>query len=160
MFIPSSVIHGFTIGVAFIIGLNQINSAFGLSGLVPHESFREVGTSPPSPISLFLLLLALDCRNPFVHIPFLTNCNFQNIWESLTHLNEADWKSLLIFSLTTAAYLALIHKWPKAPWAILIAVLGILLGILTSNGKALHLAFHPIHLTPSHLHLSIPDIHF
>lgn len=37
--IPSSVIHGFTLGVAFIIGLNQFNSALGLSGLTLHESF-------------------------------------------------------------------------------------------------------------------------
>ncbi|RJQ33064.1 SulP family inorganic anion transporter [Candidatus Parcubacteria bacterium] len=35
--IPSSVIHGFTLGVAFIIGLNQLNFALGLKGLTPHE---------------------------------------------------------------------------------------------------------------------------
>lgn len=39
--IPSSVIHGFTLGVAFIIGLGQFNSAFGLQGLPQHESFFE-----------------------------------------------------------------------------------------------------------------------
>lgn len=39
--IPSSVIHGFTLGVAFIIGLNQFNSALGLQGLVQHEKFIE-----------------------------------------------------------------------------------------------------------------------
>ncbi len=37
--IPSSVIHGFTLGVAFIIGLNQFNSALGLQKLPQHESF-------------------------------------------------------------------------------------------------------------------------
>ena len=37
--IPSSVIHGFTLGVAFIIGLNQLNSALGLQGLNQHEKF-------------------------------------------------------------------------------------------------------------------------
>jgi len=37
--IPSSVIHGFTLGVAFIIGLNQINFALGLKNLPAHESF-------------------------------------------------------------------------------------------------------------------------
>jgi len=37
--IPSSVIHGFTLGVAFIIGLNQLNSALGLQGLAQHEKF-------------------------------------------------------------------------------------------------------------------------
>jgi len=94
MFIPSSVIHGFTIGVAFIIGLNQLNSAFGLKDLESHEAFRD------------------------------------NVWESLTHLADTDWVNLLIFVGVTAVYLLLIHKWPKAPWAILIAVLGIILGIV------------------------------
>ncbi len=37
--IPSSVIHGFTLGVAFIIGLNQLNFALGLKNLPVHESF-------------------------------------------------------------------------------------------------------------------------
>lgn len=39
--IPSSVIHGFTLGVAFIIGFNQFNFAFGLSGLDIHEKFFD-----------------------------------------------------------------------------------------------------------------------
>ncbi len=37
--IPSSVIHGFTLGVAFIIGLGQFNFAFGLQNLTQHETF-------------------------------------------------------------------------------------------------------------------------
>lgn len=41
IFIPSSVIHGFTLGVAFIIGFNQFNSALGLYGLPKHETFFE-----------------------------------------------------------------------------------------------------------------------
>lgn len=41
MFIPSSVIHGFTVGVAFIISLNQLNSAFGLTNIPPKETFLE-----------------------------------------------------------------------------------------------------------------------
>lgn len=41
IFIPSSVMHGFTLGVGLIIGLNQINFALGLKGLPAHESFVE-----------------------------------------------------------------------------------------------------------------------
>ena len=41
VFIPASTVHGFTLGVAFIIGLNQLNSALGLRGLPLHELFRE-----------------------------------------------------------------------------------------------------------------------
>lgn len=59
--IPSSVIHGFTLGVAFIIGLNQLNSALGLQGLIQHErfirnvmeSFAHIGQSNPSAMVLF-----------------------------------------------------------------------------------------------------------
>jgi SulP family sulfate permease len=39
VFIPSSVIHGFTLGVALIIGLNQLNFAFGLQDLPVHHEF-------------------------------------------------------------------------------------------------------------------------
>lgn len=39
VFIPASTVHGFTLGVAFIIGLNQMNFAFGLSGLTKHPEF-------------------------------------------------------------------------------------------------------------------------
>lgn len=41
IFIPSSVMHGFTLGVALIIGLNQLNFALGLKGLPAHESFAD-----------------------------------------------------------------------------------------------------------------------
>lgn len=37
IFIPSSVIHGFTLGVACIIGLNQLNYALGLKNITQHE---------------------------------------------------------------------------------------------------------------------------
>jgi len=36
--IPSSVIHGFTLGVAFIVGLGQLNFALGLQNIPQHES--------------------------------------------------------------------------------------------------------------------------
>lgn len=65
--IPSSVIHGFTLGVAFIIGLNQLNSAFGLQGLVQHEkfisnvmeSFSHLGQFDSSTAILFLGTLVI-----------------------------------------------------------------------------------------------------
>lgn len=41
IFIPSSVIHGFTLGVALIIGLNQINFALGLQNIPKHEKFID-----------------------------------------------------------------------------------------------------------------------
>lgn len=66
VFVPASAIHGFTLGVAFIISLNQFNFAFGLSGLPAHEkfienvgeSFAHVGAFSPVALSVFLLFLA------------------------------------------------------------------------------------------------------
>lgn len=41
IFVPSSVIHGFTLGVASILVLGQINFAFGLKNIPQHEKFIE-----------------------------------------------------------------------------------------------------------------------
>ncbi|MFA6024443.1 MAG: SulP family inorganic anion transporter [Candidatus Gracilibacteria bacterium] len=41
IFVPSSVIHGFTLGVAFIIAGNQVNFALGLKDLPAHDRFFE-----------------------------------------------------------------------------------------------------------------------
>lgn len=67
VFIPSSVIHGFTLGVAFIIGLNQLNFATGLTGLTSHEhfienvieSFKHIAGASGIAVGLFLITLAL-----------------------------------------------------------------------------------------------------
>ncbi|MBI4138035.1 MAG: SulP family inorganic anion transporter [Candidatus Wildermuthbacteria bacterium] len=67
VFIPGSAIHGFTLGVAGIIGLNQLNFAFGLSGLPVHEKFienifeslRHIGDASLTAGAVFLLGLVL-----------------------------------------------------------------------------------------------------
>lgn len=41
VFIPSSVIHGFTLGVAMLLAFSQINFAFGLEGIPRHEVFID-----------------------------------------------------------------------------------------------------------------------
>ncbi|EKE07335.1 MAG: hypothetical protein ACD_18C00118G0004 [uncultured bacterium] len=63
--IPSSVIHGFTLGVAFIIALGQLNFAFGLQNLPVHENFRSnilesfyhFSTTSLTTLSIFLIFL-------------------------------------------------------------------------------------------------------
>lgn len=65
--IPSSVIHGFTLGVAFIIGLNQLNFALGLKNLPAHESFiknifesfKHIGQFDMWTLALFGIALCL-----------------------------------------------------------------------------------------------------
>ncbi len=67
VFVPSSVIHGFTLGVGLIIGLGQINFALGLSGLQAHESFLQnvwesvahASQAQPATVMLFLAMLGL-----------------------------------------------------------------------------------------------------
>lgn len=65
VFIPSSVIHGFTLGVAFIIGFNQLNFGLGLTNLPKHEklfdnileSFKHVSHFSYNAVILFFVFL-------------------------------------------------------------------------------------------------------
>lgn len=67
IFIPSSVMHGFTLGVGLTIGLGQLNFALGLQGLPVHESFIQnlyeslthISQALPSTFVLFATLLCL-----------------------------------------------------------------------------------------------------
>jgi len=67
VFIPSSVMHGFTLGVGLTIGLGQINFALGLKGLPPHdtlvlnvfESLMHVGQTEMHTFLLFAVTLGL-----------------------------------------------------------------------------------------------------
>ena len=78
-FIPSSVVHGFTLGVAGIIGLNQLNFALGLSDLPKHErfflnvveSFRHIAESSETTVMLFVtfLLLLFLLKRYFPKVP-------------------------------------------------------------------------------------------
>lgn len=62
VFIPSSVVHGFTLGVAFIIGLGQLNFALGLKNLPAHEnlisnvleSLKHIGAVHWPTVALFV----------------------------------------------------------------------------------------------------------
>lgn len=64
-YIPSSVIHGFTLSVALVIGLNQLNYAFGLVGLPKHAHFLEnvaetiKNISAADPVTTGFFILAL-----------------------------------------------------------------------------------------------------
>lgn len=67
VFIPSSVVHGFTLSVAIVIGLAQLNFALGLKGLPVHkellenvgETFKHLHLINPSTFILFAIGLAL-----------------------------------------------------------------------------------------------------
>lgn len=62
IFVPSSVVHGFTLGVALTIGFGQLNSALGISGLPVHENII---------LNIFESLKHLNQINFGAFIPFL-----------------------------------------------------------------------------------------
>lgn len=67
VFVPASAIHGFTLGVAIIIALNQLNFATGIVNPVKHErlfdnvaeTFRHIGQSDPVTLFVFVAFLGL-----------------------------------------------------------------------------------------------------
>jgi len=67
LLMPTSVFEGFTVGVALIIGLNQINFACGLKPAVKHEEFvlnigeslAELGNTKAASLVLFLIQMPL-----------------------------------------------------------------------------------------------------
>lgn len=66
-YIPSSVIHGFTLSVAIVIAFSQLNFAFGIVGLPKHahfaenvmETLRNLHLANPATVALFLGALIL-----------------------------------------------------------------------------------------------------
>ncbi len=66
VFVPASTIHGFTLGVAFIIALNQANYALGITGLESKEKFIEnvyltvehIGSASITTFLVFMAFLA------------------------------------------------------------------------------------------------------
>ncbi len=97
VFIPGSAIHGFTLGVAIIIGLNQLNFALGLTGLEKHEKF--------------------------IH----------NVIESLGHISKASPTSMVLFAVALGTLFAFKKFFPKIPGAIIVAPVGIVMGMLASK---------------------------
>lgn len=65
IFVPASAIHGFTLGVAFIIAFNQMNFALGINGLEKHEhfidnvieSFKNISLTSVASAGIFLFFL-------------------------------------------------------------------------------------------------------
>ena len=65
-YIPSSVIHGFTLSVGIVIALSQLNFALGIQGLTKHphflqnvlETFRNIHMANPATVGFFICALA------------------------------------------------------------------------------------------------------
>ncbi|MDD5397118.1 MAG: SulP family inorganic anion transporter [Candidatus Moranbacteria bacterium] len=74
VFIPSSVVHGFTLGVAFIIGLGQVNAALGLKNLPVHESLVE---------NLYESILHINLTHSWTVLLFLVGFVFLFAWKKV-----------------------------------------------------------------------------
>ncbi len=104
IFIPSSAVHGFTLGVAFTIAFSQFsfNSAFGLTGMVAPKDAA-----------------------------FITK-----LGESFSHIRhgQTDPTSLILFLIGFVLMFVFLKYIKRIPPAIIVAVLGIIVGFLSSKG--------------------------
>lgn len=118
VFVPASVLHGFTLGVALTIGLNQLNFALGLTGLVKHEALTD------------------------------------NLMESLNHVSEFSLITLIIFLVFLGGLFLFAKLMPRMPGAVILAPIGIVIGMLTTNGT-LPFSVHTLQSTYGNLHMSL-----
>jgi SulP family sulfate permease len=97
VFIPSAVMHGFTMGVAFIIGANQLNFLLGLPKLTRHPEFMA------------------------------------NLIETFKNVGQASGAAILFFAISFTALFTLSRRYGKVPWAVVLAVLGIVIGFASES---------------------------
>jgi MFS superfamily sulfate permease-like transporter len=107
VFIPGAVMHGFTLGVAFIIAANQLNFLLGLPQPCPK------GTDPHHP--------PRDCL--LRHPEFIAN-----LYETFRNVGKTSLFAICFFAASFAALFNLANKYGKVPWAVLLAIAGILVG--------------------------------
>lgn len=98
LYLPWSVMEGFTLAIAFLIGLNQLNFIFGLD-IPKKEHFYE------------------------------------NLGNSFANLGDTLWEPTVFFLVFFPMLYALSVKYPRIPWIIILAVIGIILGyVLEQTG--------------------------
>lgn len=100
MFIPSAVMHGFTMGVSFIIAANQLNFILGLPKLKRHPEFLA------------------------------------NLYETMMNVGQASGFAIVFFGISFTALFMLSKKYGKIPWAVVLAILGILIGAGADASKS------------------------
>lgn len=141
MYIPSSVVHGFTLGVAFIIFGGQLKAAFGFtkhnmpSCLKDEDGLVDYANSPDPCI--------------VKHEQFILN--FIEVARKFAY---CDVWSLIFFLVNSVLLLTLVNRVPKVPWTILFASIGIIFGVLESH-KLIHPDFNLVTLKDEYQHQSL-----
>jgi MFS superfamily sulfate permease-like transporter len=97
VFIPGAVMHGFTLGVAFIITANQLNFLLGLPKLQRHPEFLA------------------------------------NMGETFSNLQNSSPLAICFFAVSFYMLFNLVKKYGKIPWAVVLAIAGIILGMALEN---------------------------
>ena len=107
---PSAVNEGFTLGVAIIMVVNQMNSALGISGKLPETTF-EAAT------------LAAHEEETLIH----------QIIPILKHIDEMKIEAFIIFLVFFFSLYFLLKSYPKVPWMIVAVIFGIIIGPLVKS---------------------------
>lgn len=63
----------------------------------------------------------------------------QNLGESVLHLTNFEWFSAIVFTVSWFSLYNCQKRWPRVPWSILLSMVGIALGYLSSTGSIHHL---------------------
>ena len=130
MFIPSAVMHGFTLGVAFIIAVNQVGGRSGKSRAAPRARRRRPSTpssffsAPPPQLNFILGLPPLPRHESFI----------ANVAETLTNLAQTNFMAVAFFVVAFGGLYSLSLRYGKVPWSIVLAAAGIVIGWLQGPG--------------------------
>ena len=90
---------------------------------MPKSVFEGFTLSVALTIGLKQINYAFGLSGLKPHVEFL-----DNLWESLSHLNQAQLGSMVLFFPLTALLLVLMRKFPKVPWMVFLPLLTIFFG--------------------------------
>jgi MFS superfamily sulfate permease-like transporter len=120
---PTAVNEGFTLGVAFIIFFNQMNSALGIGKIKKELQPFEMHTAGPQE------------EETLIH----------QIIENLKHIDQMKSEAFIIYLIFFCLLYYLIKSKPTIPWMIISAIVGIIIGPLIPTIDTLQSKFGIIH---------------
>jgi MFS superfamily sulfate permease-like transporter len=111
---PVSVNEGFTVGVAMIILINQINPALGI-GKFKTENFILTNATN---VEVITKEIVTENEDSLIH----------NLMNNLAHINQMNPSAFIIFAIFLGGLYYLIKTQPTIPWQAVAALVGILIG--------------------------------
>jgi SulP family sulfate permease len=114
---PLAVNEGFTLGVAFIIFLNQMNPALGI-GKISDVYLQTSALNETSRVEKITKEVITLHEDSLIH----------SVVNNLKHLNQMNMQAFIIFLIFFTALFFLIKYFPIIPWHAFAAFFGILVG--------------------------------